>query len=293
MKIIMCQPSNVRFEWELQVSINNLLEFKEISKVVLLFLHEDPFVSERIKKRFGDFVEIHTYFDSRENKDYIPSIKPFLWYNFLEENPEQQNEDFFYIDSDVIFREMIDFSNFQNDNIWYGSDCNGYLNADYIRNTKNGQTVLEEMCKIVGVEEYQFEKINYDCIGAQLIVKKPQMEYWKKVYEDSNKLWDYFRDLDSNIQKWTAEMWSQLMNMSLFGIKPQKDSEFNFTWATDSIEKWFENKIYHNAGAEYSSNDMFFKGKYGQISPFNEDFSQFGDKYASFYYVKALEKAKN
>lgn len=291
MKVIMCQPENLRFEWELRISINNLID-NGITDIILLFLKQDESVSINLKKDFPN-IKIFKYEDNREYTKYIPNIKPYLWYRFLEENPKFENEDFLYIDSDVIFREMINYKQFMFDDKWYGSNCNGYLNASYIKQTKNGNNTLKKMCDIVGISVEQFENMNDDCIGAQLIVKKPKADYWKKVYNDSNKIWDYFETLDSNIQKWTAEMWSQLLNMPLFSIKSSVNSEFDFTWATDYAEKWFENKIFHNAGVVNDENGLFFKGKYVKKTPFFDDFSSISKEKASYFYVKEIEKVKN
>lgn len=291
MKIVMCQPSIKRFEWELDVAISNLKKHN-ITDVVLLFAEFDHSVFLNLKNKFP-YLDIYTYKDDREDSSYIPSIKPYLWYRFLSENPGFENEDFLYIDSDVIFREMIDFNNFTQDNKWYGSDCTGYLGYDYILKTQNGEKIISEMAKIVGVNLSDIKKIKNNCIGAQLIVKKPKAKYWKKVYEDSNKLYHYFEEIDSDIQKWTAEMWSQLWNMIYFDIEPKSDDEFDFSWATDNIEEWHKKKIYHNAGVTPNTDDLFFKGKYTNASPFNDDLSFVNNDKCSYHYVKAIEYAKN
>ena len=59
------------------------------------------------EEKYG--VEVHVYEDSRDDKEYIPSIKPYLWWKYLEENPKRENERYMYIDSDVIFRKKINF----------------------------------------------------------------------------------------------------------------------------------------------------------------------------------------
>src|SRR5699024_4513333 len=117
------------------------------------------------------------------------------------------------------------------------------------------------------------KSMNNDSIGAQYIMSKPSSEYFKKVYEDSIKLWKYIKDKDTNYQKWCQEMVATLWNMPLFDVMPRAKKEMEFTWATDSIEKWNENKIYHNAGLTQDMKDMFFKGDYINKDPFNEDYS--------------------
>ena len=292
MKIIFCQPSIKRFEWELEVVISNLKK-NNITDVILLFSEFDDSVSFNLLEKYPHLT-IYNFEDLREDKSYIPSIKPYLWYRFLEEYPHYENENYLYIDSDVIFREMIDYEKFLNDdNIWYGSNCNGYLNYDYIKSTKNGNKTLIDMSNIIGIDLNDVKDINYNCIGAQLIIKKPKAKYWKKVYEDSNKIHHYFETIDSNIQKWTAEMWSQLWNMLYFNIIPKVHEEFDFSWATDNIEKWYKNKIYHNAGVTPEMNELFFKGQYVNTFPFDDDLSFVSKSKCSSKYVEAIIESQN
>lgn len=288
----MCQPSIKRFEWELEVVITNLKNLN-VTEVVLLFAEFDPSVSFNLLKKYP-YLKIFIYKDLRDDTSYIPSIKPYLWYRFLEANKEYENEDFLYIDSDVIFREMINYEQFlTSGNVWYGSDCSGYLSYDYILSTTNGKQTLNDMSKIVGISLDAIKEIGDNCIGAQLIVRKPKAIYWKKVYEDSNKLHHYFNGIDSNIQKWTAEMWAQLWNLPYFNIVPKIDKEFNFSWATDDITEWKKCKIYHNAGVLPEMENLFFKGFYTDCTPFDDDLTYVDDKKCSYHYARAIEMVKN
>ena len=142
--------------------------------------------------------------------------------------------------------------------VWF--NCNGYLSYDYIIQCKDGQQILEDMAYIVGVSVEEIKLINSQNIGAQYIMTKPSKEYFHKVYIDSIKLWKYIKNKDTNLQKWTVEMWATLWNMIFFDIMPRISDDLEFTWATDSIEKWNKNKIYHNAGVTQDMKDMFFKG---------------------------------
>lgn len=146
------------------------------------------------------------------------------------------------------------------------------------------------MASIVGVTVESLETINNNSGGAQWLIKNPTAEYWKKVYEDSNKIWKYFETLDSNIQKWTAEMWAQLWNMMYFNIGPKVSREMDFCWATDPIDRWYETKIMHNAGVTEEMTDLFFKGKYVEESPFDDDLSFVNKDKVSSKYVEAIER---
>lgn len=284
MKFILCQPAIKRFQWELDICIHNLKKHG-VNDIVLLFSRFDDSIPEYFKQKYG--CEVHVYDDTRTDKSYIPSIKPYLWYRYLSEHPEASKETYFYMDSDVIFRELPDFSSIEfNSSLWVGSNCNGYLNADYIKS--KGEVILNHMTEIIGLKSHDIEEINENSIGAQWIITNPTADYWLKVYNDSNKLYHYFESLDSDIQKWTAEMWAQLWNVLYFNKKVAVSKELDFCWATDESEKWFETNIYHNAGVTEEMTDLFFKGKYDKKSPFNDDLKHINKNKCSSFYVKEL-----
>lgn len=287
MKVLYAQPEIVRFEWELEVSIKNLIDLG-IKDIVILFTSFDPSISNRLQEKYPSVV-IYRYEDLRSNKTYIPSVRPYLWWKFLEANPEMENENFLYIDSDVIFREIpkIDESD---DNNWIGSNCSGYLSLAYIESCKNGKNIAKRMMEIIGIDRKQVESISEASIGAQVYVKRPKAAYWKKVYEDCVKMYEYFILQDTNLQIWTAEMWSQVWNMPLFGYNPIVSKEFEFSWATDPIENWEKCKIYHNAGVTEDRKDLFFKGKYTDRAPFNDDLTFVNKEFCSYKYVEAIKK---
>ena len=288
MKYILCQPATDRFKWELDVCLTNL-KSHGIKNIVLLFQKWDDDIPVYFENKYG--VETHVYEDSRDDKSYIPSIKPYLWWQYLAGDPSREKGKYFYMDSDVIFREKLDFRKLPvKDDVWYCSDCNGYLNVDYIRNCTNGEQVLKDMANIVGVTVESLETINHNSGGAQWLIKNPTAEYWKKVYDDSNKIYNYFKNLDSNIQKWTAEMWAQLWNMIYFNIGPKIIDEMEFCWATDPLRRWNETKIMHNAGVTADATDLFFKGKYVHSSPFDDDLSFVNKSKVSSKYVDAIKK---
>lgn len=290
MKYVMAQPAVPRFEWEVKVAVYSLLKLRIPKEdiIVLFSRHEESVISEI--KNIG--VNVHVYSDDRYDFEYIPSLKPYLMYRYLEEDVSRENETYFFMDSDVIVKEQLEIDSHLR-GVWYGSDCGGYLNYDYIVQCDNGSNILKDMSEIVGVSIEDIKSMNNDSIGAQYIMSKPSSEYFKKVYEDSIKLWKYVKDKDTNLQKWTAEMWATLWNMPLFDVMPRAKKEMEFTWATDSRLDWYENKIYHNAGVTEDMKDMFFKGDYINKDPFNEDFSHIDKDTASYEYTKLITEARD
>src|SRR5699024_4742792 len=106
-------------------------------------------------------------------------------------------------------------------------------------------------------------------------------------------IYNYFKNLDSNIQKWTAEMWAQRWNMIYFNVGHRVVDEMEFCWATDPINRWDETKIMHNAGVTEKDKDLFFKGKYVKQSPFDDDLSFVNKERVSIKYVEAIEKVNS
>lgn len=291
MRYILCQPAIARFKWELEVCLTNLKSLG-IKDIVLLFSKHDSSIPIYFEEKYN--VEVHAYEDGRDDKEYIPSIKPYLWWKFLEEDSTRENERYMYIDSDVIFNKKINLRKMPSkDDVWYCSDCNRYLNLDYIRSCENGDRILSEMAKIVNVTVESLKTINTNSGGAQWIIKNPTADYWKKVYYDSNKLYIYLRSIKTDLQIWTAEMWAQLWNMMYFNIGPKIHSELDFCFATDPIERLKSAKILHNAGVTKQDTDLFFKGRYVTKSPFEDDLSFVNQNKCSFAYVKAIEAVQH
>jgi hypothetical protein len=254
-----------------------------IENIVLLFSRYTKDIPNYLKNKYG--VEVHVY-DDMDNWSYIPSVKPYLWSKYLLEDSSRENDSYFYLDGDVIFREVPKIN--PNKDIWYGSNCGRYLSVDYIEST--GKGIFEEMCNIVGVNPNKIRSSN-PTSGAQWVISNPTYEYWNKVYHDSNNLYKYLKSrTDSNIQKWTAEMWAQLYNIYVFGKDSQNHDELEFAWATDPVGRYYETKMLHNAGVTSDKEGMFFKGKYAKNSPFDIDLSSIDPGKASIKYVEAIKE---
>jgi hypothetical protein len=70
------------------------------------------------------------------------------------------------------------------------------------------------------------------------------------------------------IQFWTAEMWALLWNLWLSNHKTKITKDFDFSWATDSIEIYEKRPILHMAGVtDDMKNRKFFKGEFINVSP--------------------------
>ena len=302
LKILLAQPGNVtRFKWELEVLLTNLKELNfPLKDVILLFASPENKFEVYFKDEYG--VEAHTYPDNREDKSYIPSIRAYLWIKYLKEDYQREDEDYLYIDSDIIFRELPDIPKDLSSRKWYCADTTGYTNYTYVKTRPYGDEFISKFDEIVGIPEELVKSIDNGMGGAQWIMRCPTLEYWEKVDKDMLAMKHYLdtipdktnanKDLDGGIQIWTAEMWSMVWNLAYFSIEPVIDKQLEFTWATDSIETWDKNRLYHNAGATKDNKDLFFKGDYIWKEPYGEDFSYVSPDKASIKYVEAINKVK-
>jgi hypothetical protein len=290
MKVILAQPSIPRFQWELEVLLTNIRQFTDM-EVVLLFSKPHDYNSAvppyLVHKYMG--VRAFVYEDRRFDKSYIPAIRPYLWWQYLSKDPARERESYFYIDSDVIFREWPKVSQLSVDaKHWAGSDCGSYIDYNYIKQCERGPEIIERMARICNITPQQM--IGVPGIGAHLVIAQPTAEMWEKAYNRSLTIWHYFDGVHSNIQKWTAEMWAQLWTMVEAGITLTAPKELDFCMSTDPIEKWDRVKILHNSGVTEDTGKLFFKGKYQSSVPFGEDFSWVDQTKCSHRYVDAIER---
>lgn len=210
----------------------------------------------------------------------------------MREDRTREQEDYLYVDSDILFREWLDFSKLSADpNTWSASECKGYVDYEYIRSRRNGEAIAERMAAICGITMEQLRAA--PGVGAQWVMKHPTAEYWDRVERDCNELYGFFNsgDFDSDLQTWTADMWAHLYGAIRMGKEIELSREMDFCVATDPVEKYDEVKIYHNAGVTNDlAKDHFFKGQYKAASPFNDDLSHVRTDKATIKYVQALRK---
>lgn len=260
-------------------------------EVVLLFTEHDFTVPNYFRKKYG--CGVFTYTDTRDDTSYIPSVRPWLLWQYFKQNPEAENDTYFYIDSDIIFREMPHFATLGFDEkTIVGSTCDGYIGYDYIAQCQNGLEIASKMAEICGIDVEQMK--NVPGIGAHLILCKNTASFWERCYFDSNKIYHYLEGVESNIQKWTAEMWAQQWGWVREGKTLLAPSELNFCLPTDVLAKWDEVKIMHNAGIlNTMAHEYFFKGAYDKVSPLGKNFDYVRSDKVTQKYVEAMKKCYN
>jgi hypothetical protein len=295
---VSAQPDVPYFHWQIKIYIHNFIE-KGINPndihVIFAMVHGKKEPSEGSLKIKEMGVNVHYYVDEREKKHYIPSIKPFLIYKWLEEYP-QYGESFFLHDADIIFRILPNFEELLNDEISYVSDTIGYIGYNYIKDccdryerqypSSEKLQLLQEMCDVVGIDIDVVKENQLNSGGGQYIIKNTDSVMWEKIYNDCVPLYDQMQDYQKRfpinpgqIQFWTAEMWSVLWNLWYFDKETRITNELDFSWATDTTQRYEQTPILHMAGVtDNLKNTKFYKGEFINQDPLQklkDDFNYF------------------
>lgn len=300
MIFLSAQPSDEYFKWQLKVQIKNLQDLNFTGEYHILIRYQgnkpQSFVDLQNELE-GTQYKIFFYEEKRPDWPvYLPSLRPYIIKQHLAIYPL---DEFFYFDSDVIFRQLPDFQ-LLSDSKSYCSDTIGYIGADYIK-SKSEQLFLD-LCSLVNIEPSLVESNQHNSGGAQYYLKGTTSELWEKIEKDSiaihllMKQWNTENvkpnQPHSDVQAWCADMWSVLWNCWRSGIKLEVNPELNFCWATDPIHHWDKTKIMHNAGVGSDQNELFYKGKYININPIKEliPISNWVSKdFCSFKYAQAID----
>jgi hypothetical protein len=283
---VTAQPDVPYFHWQVKIYVHNFTSLginpNDIHVVFSTLGNNVLSEGANSLKELG--INVHTYKDERTNKTYIPSIKPYLISKWLEQYPQFGNC-FFLHDADIIFRELPNFDELLNDNISYLSDTIGYIGYEYIMDcckryekqhpTTNQGQLLQEMCDIIGINVNIVKDNQLNSGGGQYIIKNTDHKLWEKIYNDSTPLYSQMLDYQKRypinpgqIQFWTAEMWSVLWNLWLYGVETKITKELDFSWATDNIDVYNKKPILHMAGVTDNLKlTKFYKGEFINVDP--------------------------
>lgn len=289
MRIVCCQPAIPYYTWHVEVFINNLRKYYDC-EIDIVCAGECLDGWNNLQKLDANFF---FYPDLRKDKSYIPSI---YFYLMAQHSKVFQGETFWMVDCDIALTKKIDFTPFLQDNIFYLSNTNSYINYDYV--VSKGDAQFIEMCKIVGIDPSLVRANNEHSGGGQYLIKGVSSELFEKAELDAVKLYKYlvprepFYEVkfkgDYPIQKWTAGMWSILWNFWLAGHKTIVHKDLNFIMATNNYKDVKDTAIYHNAGVNPTMQGYFFKGAYMKELPYNLNL-KLGDNASKWYYEQIQE----
>lgn len=306
LRYICVQPRILYYAWQVEVMINNFIKqgINPNNIDILVACNPDDLTSteknieiwNKLAEHYNS-VRFFFYQDTRKKPiNYISSVRPNILKQHFNKFPELEKEAIFYHDCDILFTRKPDFTKFLNDDIWYLSDTNSYINCDYI--LSKGKDVYDRMCEIVGMHPAIPKLMRSDSGGAQYILKNVNHDYWQKVEDDCENLYKEISIINSQkkkenehyheLQIWCADMWAVLWNGWLLGYKTKIVPEMDFSWGTDPISRWEEKPIYHNAGITCSCEGQFYKPNYREKLPYGIDdrFNKTKNGYKYFLEVK-------
>jgi hypothetical protein len=284
---VTAQPDVPYFIWQIKLYVHNFIENgidPSQIHVVLGLVNSKSEPSEESLKLSDLGINVHHFLDHRRKKHYIPSIKPYLISKWLQINKDH-GKLFFLHDADILFRELPDFDKMLKDDVCYLSDTVGYIGYDYImdccnRYEKQHPTIekgqlIREMSDIIGIDVEMIKNNKEHSGGGQYLIKGTNVELWDKIYRDSTTLYDQMLDFQrrfpispGEIQFWTAEMWSLLWNLWLYGFKTKVTDDLDFSWATDTMSVYEKKPILHMAGVtDDLKHKKFYKGEYINVDP--------------------------
>jgi hypothetical protein len=306
LRYICVQPRLLYYAWQVEVMINNFIKhgINPNNIDILVAWNPNDKTSEPANKEPWDKLANHYsnvrfffYEDTREQPiHYISSVRPNILKQHFKAHPELEKEAIFYHDCDIVFTRKPDFNKFINDNTWYLSDTNSYINYDYIMS--KGLDVYDKMCKVVQIDPIIPKLMNSNSGGAQYIMKNVDWVFWEFVERDSERL--FYEITKLNIEKkaadpthhelqiWCADMWAVLWNGWKLGNETKVVPEMDFSWATDPIERWDEKLIYHNAGVTCACGRQFYKGAFIDRLPYSIEIEHFSQLKNGYNYAKEV-----
>lgn len=313
MIFLSAQPLDKYFVWQIEVQINNFRKFNLSDKMHVTVWY--PKVREgeltvwyELSAKYPE-VKFFYYEDEGVNlKLYIPQLRPHILKKHFKEFPELTQEVIFYHDSDIIFNFLPDFDKLSQGPVCWESNTSSYLDYDYIvRKEIQGaipdHKALRKFAKIGKISTEVIKSYNGKTGGAQYILKGIDSDFWKDVEKMCIEIREafaftqrgsinnkYFKSENEGFQSWCADMWA--VNFSLWkrGIPSDVTDELDFSWATDSIERYRQKPIYHNAGST-GQPGIFHKAKWMNESPIGKNLSV-DPKSASSAYVAAINAVK-
>lgn len=202
------------------------------------------------------------------------------------------------LDADVIFKQAPHYdSKVLFDTKWYGSNCAAYLNRLHWLNDKH--LTERELARVIGIVRNSslssFATLDSCCIGAQLLFKHVNADFFDAVAQDAWCIYDALKeihDAGKPNQFWVAEMLSFVLHIlrvkGSAGLATNR--AFDFAWATSRDDDVYRAcNIIHMAGKVDA--ETFDKQAYITRSPWDDldDLRKYVTIGASSDYVKVIQ----
>lgn len=277
MRFLSAQPANIYYAWQVEVMLNNFIEMGiNLNDVDVVCRIENEIPKEWSKLANKYAARFFFYNDTRKTNHYISSIRPNILKQHFKAHPYLSNEPILYLDCDIVFTKPINWTQFEGDDIWYGSDTKWYIAYDYI--ISKGQDVFDKMVELVDIDPQLVIDNNNNSIGAQYILKGVDESFWEDVERDSEILFKEITALNTlkkrndpshhPLQIWCADMWALLWNGWKRGHQTKCHPDLEFSWATSTEDQYYKYNIMHNAGVTSTSKGLFYKARYMNELPY-------------------------
>ncbi|BDD39654.1 PqqD family protein [Streptococcus ruminantium] len=299
MYFITCTRANLRYRWESEVLLTNLQAHGSYDVIFLLY-GEDKDMGPYLQEKYG--ITYHYFEDDRPNHQYPTSIRPYLWYQFLKKYPHMEKETFFYIDTDIIFREMVDFDKIPvSAHQWYGAHS-PTVKASFLRSKH--PFYLQGLQTILNVTDEELEWTETSPAGAQWLLAQPTAAFFHEMYVQCERIYDFLLTMEKlqlpleeeekldRYGKWLTDMWCLAWMAPKYGITVHTSTELNFSWPVRPANEWNDYKILHNAGVLSKDEPAFYKTEWKNIPPFFFKHDKVSPELGSIHYVKAIQAVK-
>lgn len=300
MKFIVPIPDTPYYLWQALVQMTNFRElgYEDDAHYPIVYFGDGP-SALLLRLWESDDVRsfLHAYPDTREDRSYSPSMKPWLMGKFFEQFPDEKHSVYNYLDPDCVFTKPMDFTPFEADDRWYGSDTRNYTGAQYIRD--KGEQLFLDLCEITGISPELVLQQDANTLGAQYFVKNAGSDFWFDVerksviaYQHMVATADQFHPAGHRypVQAWCAEMYVQQFETIRAGFEPVATELMRFCWANAPRAAWAENPYFHDAGQPTENGRDFCKLTW-QSSPFRKQI-EVSPESASFEYVELIRRTE-
>lgn len=335
MVFVSAQPDDVIFSWQTELFIENIRGLGYTSQIQVLIFSPAGRPAKSpdnrfhlLQNRYKDDNVLFFWYPDISNlvtygiaqSQYPPLLRPHILKRHFANYPELKDKAIFYHDSDILFTRYIDFSPLLGDDICYLSNARSYLGVDYFDGKSSkvlshmqanyeGVDVLDECCRLIGINRAICTKNESGCGGAQYLLKNIDSDFWEDVEIGAYRLRrflshdlgginkTYFSSEDDGFQSWCADMWSLLWNLWKRNVHTVTPNVLDFCWATDKIDKWDDAGFYHDAGVNKNNEAFLFNKRrpeyiYGNNLPYNSDLSYVSPDYCSSRYVLHINDVK-
>jgi len=300
MKFIIPLPDSPYYLWQALVQMASFRElgYEEDAHYVIVYFGQPSPLLWRMYQAEELGCYIHLYPDTREDKSYSASMKPWLLGQFFEQFPDEAQSVYNYIDPDCVFTRPMDFEPFERDGlIWHGSDTHSYTGAGYIR--EKGEQLLLDVCEIADVPVEDVLRHDDNSIGAQYFIRDAGADFWYNVERNSVAAYKHMvatadrykpEGHEYPIQAWCAEMYMQQFETIRAGFTPRASDLMSFCWANADRGAWSEHAYFHDAGQTVEDGVHFCKITW-QSSPFGKEIGVSPDS-ASYEYVQLIKRTE-